>query len=254
MTGAAAEIEAMLPPEPVVRSLCEPSRRQVVMKPLTEAHLAILRRHMVEVIDIEFDLLAEEIGRPALSRRVREAFLAVPRHLFVPTQFAAIAYQDSPLPIGFDKTISQPFMAALMTELLDLTENDSVLEVGTGLGYQTAILARLAARVWSVEVVEEFAGIADSRLIALGHQNVAIRIGDGSRGWAEAAPFDAILVCAAAPEVPEALLAQLKPDGGRLVMPIGEPGAQRLVRGVRNGDELTLHGLMAVQFTELETV
>lgn len=224
------------------------------MRPLTEAHLVILRRHMVELIDIEFDLLQEEIGRSAPSQREREAVLAVPRHLFVPTQVAALAYQNSPLPIGFDKTISQPFMAALMVDLLDLAATDSVLEVGTGLGYQTAILARLAARVWSVEVVEEFAGIADARLIALGHERVAIRIGDGSRGWAEAAPFDAILVCAAAPEVPEPLVTQLNPDGGRLVMPIGDPGAQRLVRGVREGDELILREIIAVQFTRLETV
>lgn len=224
------------------------------MKPLTEAHLAILRRHMVEVIDIEFDLLSEEIERPAPSQRVREALLAVPRHLFVPAQFAALAYQDSPLPIGFDKTISQPFMTALMTELLDPQEGDSVLEVGTGLGYQTAILARLAAQVWSVEIVEEFAGIADARLLELGHRNVAIRIGDGSRGWAEAAPFDAILVSAAAKELPEALVGQLKPEGGRLVMPLGEAGVQRLVQVTREGSELTIREVMPVQFTELETV
>jgi len=224
------------------------------MKPLTDAHFAILRRHMVELIDIEFDLLAEEIGRSALEPQVREALLAVPRHRFVPDQFAAAAYQNSPLPIGFDKTISQPFIVALMTQLLDLEAGDSALEVGTGLGYQTAILARLAAHVWSVEVVEEFAAIADARLLALGHDNVAIRIGDGSRGWAEAAPFDAILVCAAAKTLPEPLVAQLNPDGGRLVLPLGEPGAQRLVRGIRNGDELTLREVMAVQFTELETV
>jgi protein-L-isoaspartate(D-aspartate) O-methyltransferase len=224
------------------------------MKPLTEAHLATLRRHMVEVIDIEFDILSEEIGRSAPNPRVREALLEVPRHLFVPAQFVGAAYQNSPLPIGFDKTISQPFMAALMTDLLDLEEDDSVLEVGTGLGYQTAILARLAAQVWSVEVVEEFAGIADARLIELGYENVAIRIGDGSRGWAEAAPFDAILVSAAARQLPEVLAAQLKPEGGRLVMPLGEPGAQRLVQATRDGNDLTIREVMAVQFTELETV
>lgn len=223
------------------------------MKPLTEAHLAILRRHMVEVIDIEFDLLSEATGRPALSPRVRETFLAVPRHLFVPAQFVAMAYQDSPLPIGFDKTISQPFMAALMTDLLDLDDNDAVLEVGTGLGYQTAILARLAAQVWSVEIVEEFAAIADARLIELDHRNVAIRIGDGSRGWSEAAPFDAIVVSAAAKELPEALIGQLNPDGGRLVMPLGEPRSQRLVQVTRDRNELTIREMMAVQFTELET-
>jgi protein-L-isoaspartate(D-aspartate) O-methyltransferase len=145
-------------------------------------------------------------------------------------------------------------MAALMTELLDPQEGDSVLEVGTGLGYQTAILARLAAQVWSVEIVEEFAGIADARLIELGYRNVAIRIGDGSRGWAEAAPFDAILVSAAAKELPEALVGQLKPEGGRLVMPLGEAGAQRLVQVTREGSELTIREVMPVQFTELETV
>ncbi|ATY31596.1 protein-L-isoaspartate(D-aspartate) O-methyltransferase [Sphingomonas psychrotolerans] len=224
------------------------------MKPLTEAHLAILRRHMVEVVDIEFDLLREEIGRPEPSVRVREALLAVPRHLFVPAQFAPLAYQDSPLPIGFDKTISQPFMVALMTELLDLEEDDSVLEVGTGLGYQTAVLAQLVARVWSVEVVEEFAGIAEARLRERGKKNVAIRVGDGSRGWAELAPFDAILVCAAAKTLPDPLVAQLKPEGGRLVMPIGEQGAQRLVRAVRNGDTMTVREVMSVQFSELEMV
>lgn len=224
------------------------------MRPLSEAHLAILRRHMVEVIDIEFDLLREETGRPAPSTRVRDALLAVPRHLFVPAQLAMLAYQDRPLPIGFDKTISQPFMAALMIELLDLQASDQVLEVGAGLGYQTAILSRLSRRVWSVEVVEEFAGIADARLIELGHDNVTIRVGDGSRGWPEVAPFDAILVCAGAKALPEGLIQQLEPDGGRLVMPLGEPGAQRLVRGVRNGNELTLREMMGVQFTELETV
>ncbi len=108
--------------------------------------------------------------------------------------------------------------------------------------------------MWSVEIVEEFAGIADARLVALGYRNVAIRIGDGSRGWAEAAPFDAILVSAAAKELPEALVGQLKPEGGRLVMPLGEPGGQRLVQVTRDGNELTIREVMAVQFTELETV
>src|SRR5918997_5149923 len=134
------------------------------MKPMTEGHLAVLRRHMVEAIAIHADLLEEELGKPALEARVLEAMLRVPRHLFVPGPFAALAYRDAPLPIGFDKTISQPFMCALMTDLLAPAPHDVVLEVGTGLGYQTALLAELADRVWSVEIVEAFAAAAEARL------------------------------------------------------------------------------------------
>src|SRR3712207_2583117 len=131
------------------------------MKPMTEEHLAVLRRHMVEAIAIHADLLEEELGKPALDPRVLEAMLRVPRHLFVPAPLAALAYQDAPLPIGFDKTISQPFICALMTDRLAPGPQDTVLEVGTGLGYQTAVLAELAGRVWSVEIVEELAAGAE---------------------------------------------------------------------------------------------
>src|SRR5687768_8973315 len=144
----------------------------------------------------------------------------VPRHLFVPGIVAPYAYQDMPLPIGFDKTVSQPFMVALMTDLLAPQPHEAVLEIGTGLGYQTAILAELAGQVWSVEIIEEFASRAEALLEALGYANVAIRVGDGSRGWPEHAPFDKILVSVAAEHAPPALLEQLKP-GGRLVMPVG---------------------------------
>ena len=122
----------------------------------------------------------------------------MPRHLFVPAPLAALAYHDTPLPIGFDKTISQPFIVAVMTDLLAPRPHEAVLEVGTGLGYQTAVLARLARQVWSVEIVEELALEAEARLRRLGYANVGIRVGDGSRGWAEHAPFDKILVTAAA--------------------------------------------------------
>lgn len=224
------------------------------MKPLSEEHLATFRRHMVEVIDVEFDLLAEEIGRGALRPDIRDAFLEVPRHLFVPAQVAPLAYQDRPLPIGFDKTISQPFMTALMVELLDLQDDDEVLEVGTGLGYLTAILARIAAQVYSIEVVEEFVAIAKPRLREMGLDNAAVKVGDGSRGWLEAGPFDAIIVSAAARNLPPALAQQLK-VGGRMVLPMGEPGAQRLTRLVKlSATELEMEEIMAVQFTELETV
>ena len=196
------------------------------MKPMTEAHLAILRRHMVEVIDMHFDLAEDEIGRRSLSHGLRQALLKVPRHLFVPQQLMVVAYQDTPLPIGFDKTDSQPFIGALMLELLGLERGQKVLEVGTGLGWQAAVMAELGADLYSVEVVEEFAQAARLRLAAL-DQHVEIRVGDGSRGWAEHAPFHKIIVTAAATQCPPALLEQLS-SGGRMVLPLGAPDAQRL--------------------------
>src|ERR671916_2729943 len=197
------------------------------MKPMTEEHLAILRRHMVEVIAIQADLMSEELGKSILNERVMAAMGRVRRHLFVPSQLAAVAYHDSPLPIGFNKTVSQPFIAALMTDLLDPQPQEAVLEVGTGLGYQAAVLAELARQVWTVEVVEEFASHAEARLDQLSYNNVAVRVSDGTRGWAEHAPFDKILVTAAAERPPQALIDQLKP-GGRLIMPLGSVEEQRL--------------------------
>lgn len=224
------------------------------MKPLTEEHLAIFRRHMVEVIDVHFDLLSEEIGRPRMGGRLRTALLKVPRHLFAPIELAAAAYQDTPLPIGFNKTISQPFIAALMLDLLDVQPEDMVLEVGTGLGYQAAVLAELAEHVWSVEVVEEFVEIAQSRMDALGHDNVTLRVGDGARGWPDEGPFDKILVTAAASDVPDKLLEQLSP-GGRLVMPIGGEEAQFISLIEKDDDGgITTRRIMPAKFTRLETV
>ena len=226
------------------------------MKPMTEEHLAILRRHMVELVAIHADLLEEELGKPALDRRVLDAMLRVPRHLFVPAPLAALAYQDTPLPIGFDKTISQPFMCALMTDLLAPAPHEAVLEVGTGLGYQTAVLAELAGRVWSVEIVEELADGAEHRLRRLGHANVGIRVGDGSRGWAERAPFDKVLVAAGAERIPPALLEQLKP-GGRMVLPLGPAEGQRLTVIDKDAEEdgrVRVRELIPVLFSRLETV
>jgi protein-L-isoaspartate(D-aspartate) O-methyltransferase len=224
-----------------------------VMKALTEKHLAIFRRHMVDVIGIHAELSSAEIGRPELDERVLDVMRHVPRHLFVPSPVVPAAYEDTPLPIGFNKTISQPFMVALMTDLLHPQPTDHVLEVGTGLGYQTAILARLVAQVWSVEVVEEFAESARERLNRLAVENVKIRVGDGSRGWAEHAPYDKVLVAAGAKEAPTALIAQLKP-GGRLVMPLGPAEDQRLsVIKKEAGGSLETREIMPVRFSELET-
>lgn len=224
------------------------------MKPMTEEHLAVLRRHMVEAVAIHADLLEEELGKPALDARVLEAMLRVPRHLFVPAPLAALAYRDTPLPIGFDKTISQPFMCALMTDLLAPEPHEAVLEVGTGLGYQTAVLAELADRVWSVEIVEELAAGAEMRLHRLGYTKVGIRVGDGSRGWAAHAPFDKILVAASAERVPPTLLEQLKP-GGRLVLPLGPAEGQRLTVVDKDaGGRARVRELIPVLFSRLETM
>jgi protein-L-isoaspartate(D-aspartate) O-methyltransferase len=224
------------------------------MRPMTEEHLAILRGHMVEVIAIHADLASDELGKATFDPRVMAVMKKVPRHHFVPAQLALHAYQDMPLPIGFDKTTSQPFIVALMTDLLSPQPHETVLEIGTGLGYQAAILAELAARVWSVEIVEEFAAGAEVRLRRLGRTNVGIRVGDGSRGWAEHGPFDKILVAAAAERIPPALLEQLKP-GGRLVMPRGPDEAQHLI--VMDKDPSgypTSRESIPVRFGRLETV
>ncbi|MFC0804944.1 MULTISPECIES: protein-L-isoaspartate(D-aspartate) O-methyltransferase [Sinorhizobium] len=221
------------------------------MKPMNEEHLAVLRRHMVEVVAIYADLASEELGKAALDERVMAAMLRVPRHLFVPVPAAPFAYQDMPLPIGFDKTVSQPFMVALMTDLLAPQPHEAVLEIGTGLGYQTAILAQLAGQVWSVEIIEEFAGQAEALLHGLGMSNVGIRIGDGSRGWPEHAPFDKILVTAAAEQPPPALLEQLKPMG-RLVLPVGSEEQVLTVIDKDSAGKFAARQLIPVRFSRLE--
>ncbi len=166
-------------------------------------------------------------ARGIRNRRLIEAMLRVPRHLFVPEGMRDRAYDDTPLPIGEGQTISQPYMVAWMTELLEPEEEDRVLEVGTGSGYQTAILCELAAEVFSIEKNAALAGAAKRRLTELGYRNLRIRVGDGTLGWPEEAPFDGILVTAGAPSAPQPLLEQLG-EGGRLVIPIGSSSLQML--------------------------
>jgi protein-L-isoaspartate(D-aspartate) O-methyltransferase len=161
--------------------------------------------------------------RDITDPRVLSAMARVPRHLFVPENLAGLAYRDHPLPIGSDQTISQPYIVALMSEWAEIKAGDKVLEVGTGSGYQAAILAELTDRVWSIELLPELAEKAAKKLQALGYQQVRTKAGDGYLGWPEAAPFDAILVTAAAKGVPPALEAQLR-EGGRLVIPVGPAG------------------------------
>ncbi len=188
-----------------------------------------LRQLMLKVIAAHAQVSSELTGRPVLNPRVVEVMGEVPRHEFVPREYQAYAYEDGPLPIGHDKTISQPFIVALMVDLLDLNEKDSVLEVGTGLGYQAAVMSRLASKVYTMDIMEDLATDAEDRLKDLAaYDNVEVRIGNGYYGWSEHAPFDKIIVAAAPQHVPSPLMEQLKP-GGRMVLPLGALEDQQLI-------------------------
>ena len=192
-----------------------------------EEQLAQMRANMVE-----YQLRKRGIK----DERVLKAFLKVPRHKFVRPQDIWHAYEDYPLSIGYGQTISQPYMVAIMTELLELKGHERVLEIGTGSGYQAAILAELAKEVFSIERIPELAQKAEKVLQELGYNNVKVIVGDGSKGLPEFAPYDGIIVTAAAPKPPQPLLEQLK-DGGRLVIPVGSRKLQDLLRITRIGDE-----------------
>jgi protein-L-isoaspartate(D-aspartate) O-methyltransferase len=188
----------------------------------------------------EIRSMALETGRHRFDDRVMEAMGKVPRHRFVPASQQAHAYENRPLPIGEGQTISQPYIVALMTDLLNPKSSDSVLEVGTGSGYQAAVLALLVSKVYTIEIVAPLGTRATETLKGLGYSNVVTRIGDGYNGWPEAAPFDSILVTAAADEIPKPLIEQLKP-GGRLVIPVGgRSEIQQLMTIDKNVDGTTL--------------
>ncbi len=189
-------------------------------------------------------------ARGIQDERVLAAFANVPRDLFVPEALQAQAYADHPLPIGSGQMISQPYIVALMTELLELQGHERVLEIGTGSGYQTAMLAQLALEVYSVERLPELAALAAERLQALGYRNAHVRYADGSFGWPEQAPFDGIIVTAAVPKVPEPLIAQLA-EGGRLVLPIGTQAAQTLVQARKRHGALQPREVAACVFVPL---
>ncbi len=195
--------------------------------------------------------LVRELGLHIRSKRVLEAMAKVPRHAFVPESMAARAYHDVPLPIGHDQTVSQPFIVALMTEALQLGGGERVLEIGTGSGYQAAVLSSLAREVYTVEILPSLGEEARTRLARLGYQNVHVLVGDGYQGWPEQAPFDRVLVTAAPPEVPKALFDQLA-VGGVLVAPIGEwYSGQRLKRYVKTAAGVEETDLGAVRFVPM---
>src|SRR2546425_6112766 len=196
--------------------------------------------------------LRDTIGKTALDQRVVMALGKVPRHEFVPIELQPYAYANLPLPIGFDKTISQPFIVALMTDLLDISADDAVLEIGTGLGYQAAILAQLAREVYSIEVIEELGQQAKQRLRRQGCTNVKLKIANGYHGWSEHAPFDKVMVTAAPDLVPPPLIHQLK-NGGKMVVPAGLPDAQQLVLVDKDSNgRVTMREILPVRFSQLE--
>jgi len=189
-------------------------------------------------------------GRGIADLHVLDAMRAVPRHLFVPPEHGHLAYADAPLPIGHRQTISQPYIVALMTELLELQGDETVLEIGTGSGYQAAVLSHLAKRVYTLERIPELANQARDVLSAMGYDNVEVLVGDGSQGLPEHAPYGAIIVTAAAPKVPTPLKKQLA-DGGRLVLPVGQQMGQVLERWRRQGDDFKRESVAPVAFVPL---
>jgi protein-L-isoaspartate(D-aspartate) O-methyltransferase len=212
----------------------------------------LMRQQMIAEIVADAVFLTAQLGKSSFAPRVIDAMGRIPRHEFVPLELRAYAYLNSPLPVGYGKTVSQPFIVALMTDLLDPHPGDIILEVGAGVGYQAAILSELVNQVYSIELIEELALDTRHRLQHLGYRNIEIGVGNGYYGWAEHAPFDKIVVTAAPDLIPPPLLAQLKP-GGKMVIPTGIPDKQQLVLVEKSGNgKLTTREVLPVRFSELD--
>ena len=219
---------------------------------MSESEFSAMRQGMMAEIAAHTIFQTGRLGKAALSRRVMEAMARVPRHAFVRPELQHLAYADTPLPTACGKTISQPFIVALMTDLLDLQPTDRVLELGTGFGYQSAVLATLAERVYSIELIDELAQQARRHLAHQHITNVEVRVGDGRAGWPEHAPFDKVLVSAAPDWVPVPLLEQLRP-GGRMVIPAGVPDVQQLLLIEKDAaGHLASRAVLPVRFSALE--
>ena len=220
---------------------------------MNDQQFAEMRKHMVMEIVSTTVMVGERLGRYNLDPRVMDVMGRVKRHEFVPVEIQPYAYMDRPLPIGYDKTISQPFIVALMTDLLQVGPEDTVLEIGTGMGYQSAILAALARKVYSIEIIEPLAQQAMKRIAAAGFRNVEVRIGNGYNGWPERAPFDRIIATAAPDLIPASLLNQLKP-GGRMVVPAGLADSQQLILVEKSADggKISTKEVIPVRFSEME--
>ena len=212
----------------------------------------LMRQQMIAEVVADAVFLTQQIGKSSFDSRVIEVMGRIPRHEFVPVELQAYSYINSPLPVGYGKTVSQPFIIALMTDLLDPQGSDVVLEVGAGVGYQAAILAELVKQVYSIDIIEELATETRKRLGRLGYRNIEIGVGNGYYGWSEHAPFDKIIVTAAPDLIPPPLIAQLKP-GGRIVIPTGIPDKQQLVLLEKAADgKLATREVLPVRFSELE--
>lgn len=216
-------------------------------EPGVNGHAAMLNDIAEEVAATRW-----ETGRDEIDSRVLEAMAGVPRDVFVPSAARYLAFHNGPVSIGHGQTISQPFIVALMTDLLDIRPEQTILEVGTGSGYQAAVLARLARQVYSVEIIAALARTAGERLQQLGRANVEVRHGDGYEGWPEHAPYDGIIVTAAASHVPPPLVSQLK-AGGRLVIPVGFTNAFQTLRVIEKGGdgEISTRNILTVAFVPL---
>jgi protein-L-isoaspartate(D-aspartate) O-methyltransferase len=199
----------------------------------------------------ERDYMVREqiVARGIRDERVINVMLRIERHLFVPSEYREQSYSDHPIPIGYDQTISQPYIVALMTELCELKGSEKVLEIGTGTGYQTAILAELAHEVFSVERIASLSDTAKIRLARHGYSNIHLRASNGYRGWPEESPFDVILITAAPPDIPDVLVNQLR-EGGRFIAPVGA-GVQELVRGIKRDGKLDIERITYVRFVPM---
>ena len=217
-----------------------------------QQQIDLLRQHLMAEVVAETVFITPRLGKSSLDARVIEVMAKIPRHEFVPAEIQPYAYLNRPLPVGHGKTISQPFIVAIMTDLLEPKKEDVVLEIGAGVGYQAAILAELVKQVYSIELIEELGLNSRRRLKRMGYANVEVRIGNGYYGLAEHAPFDKIIVTAAPELIPPPLIAQLKP-GGRMVIPAGIREQQHLllVEKTENGKLLTRE-ILPVRFSELE--